>query len=65
MIPLIIVDIYTLMFIPWGYEIMVLSIDSLIMSLVIFALEIVEFTLYKKKQSEPPENYKGVKHLSI
>lgn len=43
-----VIDVYTIIFIPWGYEIVTLSIECLVMSLIIFALEIAEFTLYKK-----------------
>lgn len=41
-------DVYCLIFIPWGYQLMVTSIDNLVLSLVIFALELVEFRYYKK-----------------
>jgi hypothetical protein len=37
-----------LMFIPWGYQLMVMSIDNLILAFVIFVLEIVEFTHFKR-----------------
>lgn len=41
-------DIYDFIFIPWGYQLMVMGIDNLIMGVVIFILEIIEFTHYKK-----------------
>lgn len=42
--PIVLMDIYSLWFIPWGYQIMVMSIDNMVLALVIFILEIVEFT---------------------
>lgn len=42
-------DGYNLMFIPWGYQIMVMSIDNIILAVVIFILEIIEFTQFKKR----------------
>ena len=39
---------YMLMFIPWGYQLMVMSIDNMILAFVIFVLEIVEFAYFKK-----------------
>lgn len=41
-------DAYNLMFIPWGYQIMVMSIDNMILALIIFILEIIEFAYFKK-----------------
>lgn len=52
-------DAYNLMFIPWGYQIMVMSIDNLILALVIFALEIAEFAYYKRKALEEGELLKN------
>jgi hypothetical protein len=43
------------MFIPWGYQIMVMSIDNLILALVIFVLEIIEFAHYKHLALEQGE----------
>ena len=42
-------DSYTLMFIPWGYQIMVTSIDNMILTIIIFVLEIVEFAYFKRR----------------
>ena len=39
-------DIYDFWFIPWGYQIMVMSIDNFVIALVIFILEILEFRHY-------------------
>ena len=41
-------DIYNYIYVPWGYQIMVMSIDNFIMGLGIFILEILEFAHYKK-----------------
>ena len=41
-------DCYNLMFIPWGYQIMVMSIDNMVLAFVIFVLEIIEFTHFKR-----------------
>ncbi|CDW73754.1 UNKNOWN [Stylonychia lemnae] len=46
--PVIAMDIYNFIYIPWGYQIMVMSIDNMIMGLGIFILEIIEFAHYKK-----------------
>ena len=40
-------DVYNFIFIGWGYQLMVMSIDNLLLALVIFALEIVEFKYHK------------------
>jgi|LauGreDrversion4_2_1035121.scaffolds.fasta_scaffold75127_4 hypothetical protein len=45
-------DAYILMFIPWGYEIMIVSIDNLILALIIFILEIIEFAYFKRRAVE-------------
>jgi len=54
-------DIYCLMFIPWGYQLMVSSIDNLVLALVIFVLELIEFRYYKKLALETKEllDHKG------
>ena len=46
--PILVMDIYSFMFIEWGYQIMVMSIDNMILAIVIFILECVEFMLYKQ-----------------
>jgi hypothetical protein len=46
--PIFLMDCYNLMYIPWGYQIMVMSIDNLILTFIIFVLEIVEFTHFKR-----------------
>jgi hypothetical protein len=43
---------YMLMFIPWGYQLMVMSIDNMILAFVIFVLEIIEFAYFKKRAIE-------------
>lgn len=48
-------DAYNLMFIPWGYQIMVMSIDNMVLAIVTFVLEIVEFTHYKHLAIEKGE----------
>lgn len=47
-IPFVIMDIYSLIFIPWGYELMIISIDNLLLAVTIFILEVIEFRLYRK-----------------
>eukprot|EP00347_Sterkiella_histriomuscorum_P022324 403330882 len=47
-LPIMLMDIYNFIFIPWGYQFMVMGIDNLVLGLVIFILEIIEFTHYKK-----------------
>ena len=46
--PIVLMDAYNLMFIPWGYQIMVMSIDNMILAIVIFVLEIIEFAYFKR-----------------
>ena len=46
--PIFLMDCYNLMFIPWGYQIMVMSIDNMVLAFVIFVLEIIEFTHFKR-----------------
>jgi hypothetical protein len=43
---------YMLMFIPWGYQLMVMSIDNMILAFIIFVLEIVEFAYFKRRAIE-------------
>jgi hypothetical protein len=50
--PIFLMDCYNLMFIPWGYQIMVMSIDNMVLAFVIFVLEIVEFTHFKRQAIE-------------
>lgn len=50
--PIILMDAYNLMFIPWGYQIMVMSIDNMMLALVTFVLEIVEFAYFKRMAVE-------------
>ena len=45
--PIILMDIYNMMFIPWGYQIMVMSIDNLVLAIITFILEIIEFAHFK------------------
>ena len=47
-----IANVYAIWQLRWGYEIVTLSISSLIMAVVIFALEIYEFVLFKNKEPE-------------
>mmetsp|Transcript_8759 Transcript_8759/g.8065 ORF Transcript_8759/g.8065 Transcript_8759/m.8065 type:complete len:352 (+) Transcript_8759:902-1957(+) len=47
-IPVIFIDLYTLMVIPWGYQIMMSSVDNIVLAVAIFILEIIEFKLHKQ-----------------
>lgn len=49
-------NVYTIWLLRWGHEIVTLAISSIILALVIFALEVYEFVLHKR--AEP--NYLGV-----
>lgn len=51
-------DIYNFIFIGWGYQIMVMSIDNLIMALVVFILEIIEFRHFKELAIKDGQLYK-------
>jgi hypothetical protein len=44
--PILIANVYTIWLLRWGYEIVTLAISSIIMALVIFALEVYEYVLY-------------------
>lgn len=41
-------NVYTIWLLRWGYEIVTLAISSIILALVIFALEVYEFLLHKR-----------------
>jgi len=56
-IPVCMMDVYTIWQLNWGYEIKTLSIENLILAIVITGLEIYEFVLYKNQQP----NYMGIK----
>ena len=44
--PILIANVYTIWLLRWGYEIVTLAISSIIMALVIFALEVYEYVLH-------------------
>lgn len=46
--PIILVNIYTIWLLKWGYEIKTLAIENMLMAVVIFFLELYEFILYRK-----------------
>ena len=48
--PILLVNIYTIWLLRWGYEIKTLAIESIILCLAILGLEIYEFLLHKRKQ---------------
>jgi hypothetical protein len=50
--PIFLMNAYMLMFIPWGYQLMVMSIDNMILAFVIFVLEIFEFAYFKRRAVE-------------
>lgn len=50
--PILIANVYTIWLLRWGYEIVTLAISSIIMAMVIFALEIYEYILYKRHEPE-------------
>ena len=45
-------NVYTIWLLRWGYEIVTLSISSIIMAVVIFGLEVYEFVLYRAEEPE-------------
>ena len=45
-------NVYTIWLLRWGYEIVTLSISSLILGLAIFILEVYEFMLHKRQEPE-------------
>jgi hypothetical protein len=47
--PVLMMDIYNFIFVEWGYQIMVMSVDNFILAITIFILEIIEFRHYKKQ----------------
>jgi len=47
---ILIANVYTIWLLRWGYEIVTLSISSIVMNLVIFGLEVYEFILYRDKE---------------
>ena len=50
--PIILVNIYTIWLLRWGYEIKTLSMESILLCIVILALEVYEFILHKQKEPE-------------
>ena len=48
--PIMMVNIYTIWLIRWGYELKTLSMESIILCIVILALEIYEFILHKQRE---------------
>jgi len=47
-IPMILTDIFTIVIIRWDYEIVTMAFDNLVLSLVVFVLEIAEFKLSRR-----------------
>ena len=50
--PIVLVNIYTIWLLRWGYEIKTLSMESIVLCIVILALEVYEFILHKQKEPE-------------
>jgi hypothetical protein len=46
--PIFMVNVYTIWLLRWGYEIVTLSIEAIILALVILGLEIYEYILHKQ-----------------
>ena len=49
---ILLANVYAIWLLRWGYEIVTLSISSLILGLVIFILEVYEFILHKREEPE-------------
>ena len=49
---IVIANVYTIWLLRWGYEIVTLAISSITMAVIIFALEIYEFVLFKRQEPE-------------
>lgn len=49
---ILIANVYTIWLLRWGYEIVTLSISSIILAVVIFGLEIYEFVLYRNEEPD-------------
>ena len=45
-------NVYTIWLLRWGYEIVTLAISSMILGLVIFALEVYEFIVHRRQEPE-------------
>ena len=50
--PIMLVNIYTIWLLRWGYEIKTLSMESIALCIGILALEIYEFILHKQREPE-------------
>ena len=48
--PILIANVYTIWLLRWGYEIVTLAISSIVMAIVIFALELYEYILYRRQE---------------
>ena len=55
--PIFMVNVYTIWLLRWGYEIVTLSIEAIVLALIILGLEIYEFILHKQQEPE----YMGVR----
>ena len=49
---IVLANVYTIWLLRWGYEIVTLAIESIVMALLIFSLEIYEFVLYRRQEPE-------------
>lgn len=49
-IPVMLADIYAIVFVRWDYELVALGFDNFVLSIMIFVLEILEF-LYARAKS--------------
>ena len=47
---ILIANAYTIWLLRWGYEIVTLSVSSIVLGLAIFALEIYEFVLHQRQE---------------
>lgn len=56
-VPIILADLYTLMAFNWRYEIAALAFDNLLLALVIFVLEIIEFKKARASYTVEPLDF--------
>jgi hypothetical protein len=61
LIPIIIIDIVTFYYVEWGYQLLVVAIESFVFSLLVIVLSFVEFFKIKKKFfQDDDDNYLAV-----
>jgi hypothetical protein len=65
MLPLIVVDIIAFAFVEWGYQLLITSIESLLICLLILGFTIYEFRTLQKTVMEGKSDEDGGEYFRI